>query len=164
MKELPLKTVKTIALCLSLLLPLIAVGQSPQSPSSQPDTVGLPDLVVNSNLLGEQWVVRDEQLDATLCCVEEGGVTPGLRTVVRFTVETPNIGNADIVVGDPNAHVAAGDGLFEFATCHHHYHFRHYAKYELIRLDADGNEIGAPVIAAKRGFCMIDVAPFNSAA
>ncbi|MGZ4877687.1 MAG: hypothetical protein ACXV5M_05945 [Candidatus Angelobacter sp.] len=77
-------------------------AQSPQSPSSQPDTTGTPDLIINTELLSHQWVVRDEQLDATACSVEEGGITPGLRRIVRFTVETPNIGDADIIVGDPN--------------------------------------------------------------
>lgn len=125
-----------------------------QSPNSQPDTTGLPDLVVNSDLLGHQWVVRDENLDPTACSVEEGGVTPGVRRIIRFTVETPNIGDADIIVGDPNVHIAANDGLFEFASCHHHYHFRHYAKYELI-----DPTTGFVWKAAKKGFCMLDTDP-----
>jgi len=137
-----------------LLSALLLPAQSPQSASSQPDLTGLPDLVVNSELLGHQWIVRDENLPADACSVEEGGVTPGVRRIIRFTVETPNIGDADILVGDPNVHVAANDGLFEFATCHHHYHFRHYAKYELI----DPNT-GHVWKAAKKGFCMLDTDP-----
>jgi hypothetical protein len=58
---------------------------------------------------------------------------------------TPNIGSADINIGDPNEHVAAGDGLFELASCHNHYHFRHYATYELIGAN------GYVWKAAKRG-------------
>src|SRR5713101_2101729 len=137
-----------------LLTCVVADAQSPKSASSQPDTTGTPDLVVNTDLLSRQWVVRDEQLDATLCSVEEGGVTPGVRTIIRFTVETPNIGDADIIVGDPNAHIAAGDGLFEFAACHHHYHFRHYALYQLI-----DPKTGFVWKAAKKGFCMLDTDP-----
>jgi hypothetical protein len=91
-----------------------------------------PNLIVRSDVLGSQWVVRDENISATACSAIEGDVTPGLRTLVRFTVMTPNIGNQDIFVGDPNEHVAANDGLFEFASCHNHYHFRHYALYELV--------------------------------
>jgi len=142
------------ALLLLLGSGFVATAQSPKSQSSQPDTTGTPDLIVNTELLSHQWVVRDENLDATACSVEEGGITPGLRTIIRFTVETPNIGDADIIVGDPNAHVAAGDGLFEFATCHHHYHFRHYAKYELI-----DPKTGFVWKAAKKGFCMLDTDP-----
>jgi hypothetical protein len=127
-------------------LPLIAADPTP-------DLTGLPDLIVSDNL-GQQWVVRDENLPATFCSVEEGGVTPGVRKIVRFTVMTPNIGNADLFLGDPNAHVAANDGLYEFATCHHHFHFKHYATYELI----DPNT-GFVWRAAKRGFCMLDTDP-----
>ena len=115
----------------------------------------LPDLIVREDRLGSQWVVRDEKLDASFCSVEEGGVTPGLRRLIRFTVMTPNVGDADISVGDPNAHIAANDGLFEFATCHNHYHFRHYAKYELIDA-ANPKKVWR---AAKRGFCMLDTDP-----
>jgi hypothetical protein len=53
------------------------------------------------------------------------GITPGQHTLIRFTVSTPNVGDADLVLGDPNAPVAAGDGLYEFASCHGHYHFKH---------------------------------------
>src|SRR5205807_253451 len=146
---------KTFAVTILVLLSLGgAAAQSPNRPNSQPDTTGSPDLVVNTDLLQHQWVVRDEDLPATACSVEEGGITPGTHTVIRFTVETPNIGDADIVLGDPNVHVAANDGLYEFATCHHHYHFRHYARYELI----DANT-GFVWKAAKKGFCMLDTDP-----
>ena len=136
------------AVCLLLAaLPLLAGDKS------APDLNGQADLIISPDL-GQQWVVREELLDATLCSVEEGHVTPGYRKLIRFTVTTPNIGDADIYVGDPNDHVAAGDGLFEFAECHNHYHFRHYAKYELV----DPNT-GKTWRAAKRGFCMLDTDP-----
>lgn len=134
-----------------------------------PDLTGLPDLIVDGPTLAHSWVIYEETFSPTSCTVLEAPpgeeITPGVpHRTLRFTVNTPNIGTADLHVGDPNAHVAANDGLFEFAACHHHYHFRHYATYELIPLDADGNPAGSPIIAAKRGFCMIDVAPFNSEA
>lgn len=144
-----------IALC-ALLLGLPALAQN--SPNSQLDLNGQPDLTVDTKLLGSQWVVRDEKLPAEACSVEEGGVTPGVRRLIRFSVSTPNTGDADIYVGDPNAHVAANDGLFEFATCHRHYHFRHYAIYQLI--DPATGKIWK---AAKRGFCMLDTDPVPSA-
>jgi len=112
------------------------------------------DLIVRTDVLAHQWVVRDEDFSAAACSVQEGGVTPGEHRVIRFTVMTPNVGDADIRVGDPNEHVAANDGLFEFATCHHHYHFRHYALYQLI-----DPETGFVWRAAKRGFCMLDTDP-----
>lgn len=126
-----------------------------------PDLVGTPDLSVDQKTLATSWVVYKESLDATDCDVIEGGVTPGDHKTLRFTVNTPNTGDADLFLGDPNEHFAAGDGLFELATCHNHFHFRHYATYELIPVLPDGSE-GAPVESAKRGFCMIDVAPYNT--
>jgi hypothetical protein len=113
-----------------------------------------PDLVVNQADLEHEWIVRDENLDGSLCSVVEGGVIPGMHMVLRFTVTTDNIGDADINIGDPRVHVANNDGLFEFATCHQHYHFRNYARYELIDPVS-----GKSWRAAKRGFCMIDSLP-----
>ncbi len=115
---------------------------------------GMPDLIVRADRLASQWVVRDEKLSADTCSVIEGEVTAGVRRLLRFTVMTPNVGEADISIGDPNEHVAADDGLFEFATCHHHYHFRHYALYELI--DPATGQVWK---AAKKGFCMLDTDP-----
>lgn len=113
-----------------------------------------PNLSVREDVLGSQWVVRDENISPEACSAIEGDVTPGLRRLVRFTVMTPNTGDADIFVGDPNDHVAANDGLFEFAECHHHFHFRHYTLYQLI--DPNTGKIWR---AAKRGFCMLDTDP-----
>jgi len=118
-----------------------------------PDLSGPPNLVVDSKTLQNHWIVRDEDFSATACSVIEGDVQPGPHRVLRFTVSTPNIGTGDVFIGDPNAHVAANDGLYEFAKCHNHFHFRHYATYELIGPD------GHVWRAAKRGFCMIDVSP-----
>jgi hypothetical protein len=113
---------------------------------------GGADLIVRGDVLAQQWVVRDENI-GQVCSAEEGKVEPGLRRLIRFSVMTPNIGNEDIYVGDPNEHIAAGDDLFELAECHKHYHFRHYATYELI---GTGGEVWK---AAKRGFCMLDTDP-----
>src|SRR3954468_2543904 len=113
-----------------------------------------PDLIVDTKPLQNNWLVKDENLPADYCSVIEGDVTPGYHRLIRFTVTTPNVGNPNIHVGNPADHVAAGDGLFEFATCHQHYHFRNYAKYELI-----DPATGHVWKAAKRGFCMLDTDP-----
>lgn len=127
------------------------------------DTAGLPDLIVDSKATQQNWVNRVEDLPASFCSVEEGNITPGTRNILRFTVTTPNIGNADVFVGSPVKHMdpngdgsfADADGLFEFATCHQHFHFQHYATYKLV--DANGKTWKA----AKRGFCMLDTDPYN---
>jgi len=118
-----------------------------------------PDLIVNEQILQNHWIVRDEDFLATTCSVVEGGVTPGTHRVLRFTVNTPNIDLGDLALGDPNAHIAANDGLYEFATCHHHFHFRHYTEDRLISAST-----GQTWRVAKRGFCMIDVKPAGSLA
>ena len=137
------------ALLMVLLLTLSALGSMSSSALAQ-----LPDLQVRQDMLGGQWVVRDENLPSNYCSVIEGSVTPGIRRLLRFTVGVANIGDADINIGDPNVHVALGDGLFEYAACHAHYHFRNYAKYELIN-----QATGKVWRAAKRGFCMLDTDP-----
>lgn len=133
-----------------------------------PDHDGTPDLIVDSPTLGSSWVVYNETVPPG-CTAEEGEVVPGDHRTLRFSVNTPNIGTADVYVGDPNKHFdpngdgnpADGDGLFEYASCHAHYHFRHYATYELIPVNADGT-LGQGIIAAKRGFCMIDITPYQN--
>ena len=128
------------------------------------DTSALPDLIVDSKSTQNNWLTRVEDFPADFCSVQEGGVTPGTHTVIRFTVTTPNIGRGDVFVGSPLRHMdpngdgnfADSDGLFEFATCHRHFHFKRYATYRLV--DSSGKEWKA----AKRGFCMLDTDPYNT--
>jgi hypothetical protein len=128
-----------------------------------PDLEGLPDLIVDEKATQNNWVVRVEDLPANFCSVQEGNVIPGTRKILRFTVTTPNIGDADVFVGNPIDHMdpngdgntSDADGMFEFASCHNHYHFQNYATYRL--LGVDGNEWKS----AKRGFCMLDTDPYN---
>src|SRR5215203_3508073 len=109
-----------ILLALSVAVGISWLAYTVKSGATQ---VSGPNLSVREDVLGSQWVVRDENISANACSAIEGEVTPGLRRLVRFTVMTPNTGNQDIFVGDPNDHVAADDGLFELAVCHNHYHF-----------------------------------------
>jgi len=136
-----------VALCTML-------GIGAYATRSTATTVDGPNLSVREDILGSQWVVRDENISPNACSAIEGEVQPGLRKLVRFTVMTPNTGNRDIFVGDPNVHFEANDGLFELATCHNHFHFQHYALYELV--DPRTGKIWR---AAKRGFCMLDTDP-----
>jgi hypothetical protein len=137
---------------------------------SRVDTEGLPDLIVEPKMTQNSWRVKDEFLGAGFCSVEEGNITPGDHRVLRFSVMTPNIGDADVFVGDPIAHMdpngdgnfADQDGMFEFATCHNHFHFKNYATYRLIRDNGDGTE--TVWRSAKRGFCMLDTDPYNTGA
>ncbi len=142
----------------------LALSPAPAAKSSGvPYTGAPPDLIVDSKATQNNWLTRVEDFPADFCSVQEGGVTPGTHTVIRFTVTTPNIGKGDVFVGSPLAHMdpngdgnfADSDGLFTFASCHQHFHFQHYATYKLV--DASGKTWKA----AKRGFCMLDTDPYN---
>lgn len=140
---------RTAILAICLALGAVLLTQNFQARSAQS---GSPDLIVREDTLGKQWVVREENLPANFCSVIEGDVTPGVRKLLRFTVMTANVGTADLVVGDPND--PANEGLFEFASCHQHHHFKNYATYELVE-----PKTGRVWRAAKRGFCMLDTDP-----
>jgi hypothetical protein len=114
------------------------------------DLDGTPDLFVRQDILSKKWRVDNAVIEPGSCESIEGNITPGARRVVRFAVGVANIGDADLLIGDPNE--AVNEGLFEFAECHHHYHFRNYATYELVQPST-----GMAWRAAKRGFCMIDI-------
>ena len=138
----------------------------PQLAASQ-DLEGMPDLVVDPRTTASSWVVVEESFVEGQCSVEEGNIPTGRHRSLRFSVLINNVGDADLVVGDPLAHMdpngdgdfADQDGLFEFASCHAHFHFRNYATYELLRVNADGS-YGSPVQSRKRGFCMLDTTPW----
>ncbi len=136
------------------------------SAAASQDLVGTPDLVVDTRVLSSSWVVLEESFQEGQCSVEEGNIPTGTHRSLRFSVLINNIGDADLYVGDPLKHMdpngdgnfADQDGLFEFASCHAHFHFRNYATYEILRLNPDGS-LGTPVQARKRGFCMLDTTP-----
>jgi hypothetical protein len=124
------------------------------TPLKAAHAAGGPDLIIDTAVLQHEWLVKDENLPADYCSVVEGEVSPGYHRLIRFTVTAQNIGDQDIYIGDPKVHFDANDGLFEFATCHQHFHFRNYAKYELV-----DPATGKVWKAAKRGFCMLDTDP-----
>lgn len=82
------------------------------------------------------------------CAIVEGCVdAPGHRRLLRFDTWTPNTGDADLFLGDPDD----SPDLFEGSTCHGHYHFTSYARYSL------HDESGAVVARGhKQAFCLID--------
>jgi len=127
------------------------------------DLDGTPDLIVDAKKLATSWVVYDQELKESFCSISEADLAPGRYRVLRFTVNTPNVGDADVFIGSPWKHVdpngdgsfSDSDGLYEESTCHQHFHFRNYALYQLI--DAGTGKIFR---ARKNGFCMIDITPW----
>jgi len=137
----------------------------------------LPDLIVDGPKLAGDIVVTYEKFSDTSCAVVEGCVRQkGWHTLMRFTSAFANIGQGDLVIGDPNQ----CSTLFHLSECHGHFHMEDSADYRLWtqagydtwsqkrRADEPANSSwNAPLLAAaeasgalidgrKQGFCMID--------
>jgi hypothetical protein len=104
----------------------------------------LPDLVIWGPSASPS--VSTRTFAANDCEVVEGCETTGTHTLLNFTTETRNVGNGDLVMGNP-----ATNSLFHYASCHGHYHFEEFANYELI--DTNGNIVAS---GHKVGFCLLD--------
>ncbi len=120
----------------------------------------LPDLTIDAARLASSAVVKTAVFKSTDCAVIESCVTgTGKRKLLRFDVATPNIGTADLILGDPttNPKDVNGNPIFEYSPCHKHYHFSGYALYEL--LDASGKTI---LTGRKQAFCLEDFAKYYS--
>jgi hypothetical protein len=103
-----------------------------------------PDLIIWGQRFNP-WITATN-FSSTSCEVIEGCAVAGARRLMIFETETRNIGNADLFLGNP-----ANNPLFEYQSCHGHYHFRDFANYQLV--DASG---GQAALGLKVGFCLID--------
>lgn len=168
------------ALALVLLVTTVPVaasdGEAPQVPCSD-DTepnAGCPDLTVDPAKMAE---IRYQtlQFSEDSCSVVEGHTEPGIRDLLRFTFTTPNVGDGDLIIGDPDDHPE----WFDLHTCHGHSHFVEYADYRLWTLDGyaewktyrmenpeatdeeafeENPELEDEFVAGnKMGFCVIDI-------
>jgi len=110
----------------------------------------LPDLTVSEEAAAASLTIRHDNFPADSCAIVEGCVGgSGDRRLLAFTTFTPNIGEADMILGDPDT--APG---FVYSQCHGHDHFEGYASYEL--LDQGGNVVAT---GHKQAFCLLDSAP-----
>ena len=88
-----------------------------------------PNLTINSDLLSRSVVFESRNFRKNDCAVVDGCVgSIGVRKLMRFSVSTPNSGDADLILGDPKLR----PDLFTYSRCHKHYHFNGYASYELL--------------------------------
>ncbi|KAL6049644.1 UapC protein [Balamuthia mandrillaris] len=85
------------------------------------------------------------------CAVDAGCTKPGHRKLLRFPMRTDNIGNADLLIGDP------GDYLDKYVwhICHNHPHFDHFSEFTLrhktlTNLTAHGFKSGSTVVDSYR--------------
>ncbi len=112
----------------------------------------LPDLIINSNALNPEIVYRT--FSASACDVVEGCISAGTHKLLIFDTESWNIGNGDLFIGNP-----ANNPLFEYSSCHGHYHFSGFALYNL--LDTSRNVV---VAGHKTAFCLMDGYAWSSTA
>ncbi|MDB4930587.1 MAG: Lysyl oxidase [Myxococcaceae bacterium] len=98
--------------------------------------------------------IQERTFGASACEVMEGCTVVGSRRLLRFDLLTPNIGEADLYFGAPNA-AGRPPGMFEFGTCHMHWHLRGYADYRLF--DMAGVEVGR---GHKQSYCLLDTARY----
>jgi hypothetical protein len=141
---------KRIAQLVALSLGLLARAHFPllaQTPSP------LPNITINAGRLQASVVFRTSQFKPTDCAIVEGCVSgSGKRNLMKFDVDTPNIGAADLILGSP-----INNPLFVWSPCHGHYHLQGYALYELLNLDLSPVIVnGGVVVGHKQAFCLED--------
>jgi len=116
----------------------------------------LADLTIDAGLLKSSLRLSVQKFSSSSCAVQEGCVAgPGKRKLLHFAVATPNVGEADLVLGNPADHPE----LFVYSPCHMHYHFQGYALYEL--LDSSGVVV---LRGRKQAFCLADSLQYQSGA
>jgi hypothetical protein len=108
----------------------------------------MPDLVVDRTRLQNEILLDTLDVSPTSCTIAEQCVgAPGVRKLLRFSVEAVNQGQGDLEVPSP----AKRPDLFAFSGCHGHYHFSGFAQYRL--LDIAGHVVQ---LGKKLAYCMED--------
>jgi hypothetical protein len=115
----------------------------------------LPDLQVDGAAAQSSMNITNQTFAPDDCEVADACIgAPGDRRLLRFDGDIENLGNADLMLGDPDD----DNPLFTFSACNQRYHASDTMSFEL--LDAGGNPVfgdtGA-VIGRKQAFCIEDV-------
>src|SRR5262249_11374940 len=92
-------------------------------------------------------------IEPTSCTLAERCVgAPGWRRLLQFTASDKNVGGLPLDIGaidyahdNTVASQLIDHNVYEYSTCHQHYHFTHYGTFSF------GNN---PATNAKRGFCL----------
>lgn len=121
----------------------------------------LPDLVLSTTKMAQPGEVIFEKraVAPSSCgfqeqCFDNTIVpAPAVRYLVRFPVEAVNQGIGQFAQQDP---VQRPD-LYEYQSCHGHFHYNGFAKYEL--LDANNNVV---LVGGKRSYCLEDTYQWSS--
>jgi hypothetical protein len=124
------------------------------------DAGPLPDLTIDQQTLMSNLQFARMYFPPTACELAEQCITaPGWRTLLMFTTFTPNVGNADLVLGSDLLPDGGINPNFEYSMCHMHYHFRGYADYTLLNPDGSLAAQGH-----KQSFCVEDLVRVDTSA
>lgn len=142
-------------------------GSSGSSPSDPPPPAAQPagtrpNLIVDAQALQDSVLLDQQDFQATDCEVVEGCVAAaGTRRLLRFDGDIINIGNQDLVLGNPGT-----NPNFQFDTCHMHYHLENMMQFALINPTTGAVvKVGnSALVARKQGFCLEDVNPYSPTA
>jgi hypothetical protein len=119
-----------------------------------------PDLKIDGTAAQVSAHVTQESFDAASCEVVEACVrAPGIRTLLRFDGTIENVGNDDLILGNPDS-----EGFFNFSRCHQVNLLKEIMLYELI--DPQTKTVvkvnNQEVIGRKQGFCIMDISQVNA--
>ena len=123
--------------------------------SSSTGASGLPDIDMSQVVkhMTASVYTTTETFSKSSCPLSEACIeASGERRLLNFSTITPNVGDADFVVGSP---LDKANDNFEWGECHGHWHFSNFADYQL--LDEENNVVAT---GHKQAFALIDLAPF----
>ena len=155
-----MKRTLVLAVAIAALLPALALAQRTSVSGDFPiyNNHGRPDLTIDPKRFESQMEIVDRLFQAGDCELVEGSVGgTGYRRLLRFDTVVMNMGDGDLVVGDPTDPSNPYARWFEFSPCHRHYHIRGFSNYQLLKLDRS--------IAAqghKQAFCLEDLLKYSN--
>src|SRR5687768_6784595 len=121
----------------SMLAPPITTGANPpgRRAKDSAQTPGeLPDVIVGKERLRSSLSIRTRSAGGASCTLVEGCLSgTGSHRVLEFDTQIINQGPADIRFGNPGNL----PNLFEFSTCHGHYHLKDTLDYAITRGGSD---------------------------
>jgi hypothetical protein len=151
---------RALPLLALLLVPALCWGQRTSVSGDLPvySNGGLPDLTIDPKRFNSQMEIVDRLFEAGACELEEGTIGgTGYRRLLRFDTAVMNMGDGDLVVGNPADPSNPYASWFIFATCHHHYHIRDFSNYQLLNLDRTVAASGH-----KQAFCLEDLLKYET--
>lgn len=127
-----------------------ATRRPTRTPIGGGGNVALPDLTVDAAAVRSSLLIETRSFTANDCAVRKGCVRgTGRRRLLRFTIITPNVGRADLALGDPPR-----SRLYEWDACYEQYAFNGF--WDLRLRSAAGATLAR---GEKHAWCLVDLFP-----